>query len=163
LAADCDVLVDPGAPIDGNGTRRFPDRRLAHAVARSSPGDVVCLRPGTLPDAGVTVPHALTIRGAGRELSFLPFDLVVTAFDADDTVTISGVDVHSVSWTGEPEDVPATLVVEDSRLQEVVVTYPPSHRYELRRSEVVGDVIFSQGHGTSHHVLEDLDVGGDVR
>ena len=52
-AGGASLCLDPAAPC----------ATLRHAVAVSQPGDTLRFAPGNYPTAGVTLPHALTLRG----------------------------------------------------------------------------------------------------
>lgn len=55
-ADETNLCLDPAAPC---GT-------VAHALARSLPGDTLSLAAGTYNEAGLTVPHAMLLRGDGE-------------------------------------------------------------------------------------------------
>ncbi len=54
-ADGANLCLDPAAPC----------ATVAHALARSAPGDAIHLAAGTYAEAGLVVPHTLTLRGNG--------------------------------------------------------------------------------------------------
>jgi hypothetical protein len=162
------IYVDPGYTGNETGSRSRPFNTIAEALAIAEDGNTIALAPGAYDEGGdVLVTSAVTVEGAGADLTVVDGGFAVVVESDDTPVVVAGLSCTSVHTYVDTTSVSrAPIVIRDCHLPAVfdsLGTVEAPHSYTLDGCTIDGDVVLVYASALGRRLVRGCVIGGGAR